>query len=350
MADWSITIVTVVQRLRRCRSFSLLHLVVVTSSPLALSSGPLLLSEGLWKFLSSSSQSQYRCAPALWVFFTGSRTEEEEAEALGHEQVIAIFLLGTYLVRDRLFNYRHASQKASQGTLLQLTLFCENAFEIGYWNREKIFSKMLPTSISRHPPEQRFWRSYNSLWHLSTKTCVVPMESWFHTLLIVGAGLITRGAKTENHQHQKQRERQVCLSSETLKLRRRDHKRRTGPHTFACCPFETNTFLAILTLVADFGPVWAHREIHDAKHVDRRRWRSILVWSHQLTQALTSIKRCSLFGKCLHWSCLKAVPSVPTFVIGGLRGSTATSGSCFSSPILVLPWVCRLSLTLFYSL
>ena len=38
-------------------------------------------------------------------------------------------------------------------------------------------------------------------------------------------------------------------------------------------------------------------------------------------------KRCLIFWKCLQWSCLKAV-SVRTFVIGGLWGSTATSGTC----------------------
>ena len=37
----------------------------------------------------------------------------------------------------------------------------------------------------------------------------------------------------------------------------------------------------------------------------------------------------SFFWKCLQWPCLKAV-LVPTFVIGGLRGSTATSGSSFN--------------------
>ena len=47
-------------------------------------------------------------------------------------------------------------------------------------------------------------------------------------------------------------------------------------------------------------------------------------WWHQLT---SDPKRCLLFWKCLQWSCLTAV-SVPAFVIGGLRGSTATSGSC----------------------
>ena len=66
-------------------------------------------------------------------------------------------------------------------------------------------------------------------------------------------------------------------------------------------------------------------KIRDAKHVDRCRGRSILVWLHQLT---SDLKRCLLFWKCLHWSCLKAVRSVSTCVIGGLRGSTATSGSC----------------------
>ena len=44
--------------------------------------------------------------------------------------------------------------------------------------------------------------------------------------------------------------------------------------------------------------------------------------------ASTDPKRCLLFWKCLQWSCLKAV-SVPAFVIGGLQGSTATSGSCY---------------------
>ena len=35
------------------------------------------------------------------------------------------------------------------------------------------------------------------------------------------------------------------------------------------------------------------------------------------------------FWKCLQWSCLKAVP-VPSFVLGGLRGSTTTNGSCLT--------------------
>ena len=39
-------------------------------------------------------------------------------------------------------------------------------------------------------------------------------------------------------------------------------------------------------------------------HVDRRRWRSILVWSRQLT---SDLMRCFLFWKCLHWSSLKVV-------------------------------------------
>ena len=49
-------------------------------------------------------------------------------------------------------------------------------------------------------------------------------------------------------------------------------------------------------------------------------------WSHQLTSDPRS-RDVYFFWKCLQWSCLKAV-SVPTFIIGGLWGSTATSGSC----------------------
>ena len=49
-------------------------------------------------------------------------------------------------------------------------------------------------------------------------------------------------------------------------------------------------------------------------------------WSHQLT---SDPKRCLLFWKCLQWSCLKAV-SVPTFIIGGLWGSAATSAVVFT--------------------
>ena len=68
---------------------------------------------------------------------------------------------------------------------------------------------------------------------------------------------------------------------------------------------------------------WACRSIYSQvdQHVDRRKWRSLLVWSHQLT---SDLKRCLLFWKCLRWSSRKVV-SVPSSVIGGLRGSTATS-------------------------
>ena len=58
-------------------------------------------------------------------------------------------------------------------------------------------------------------------------------------------------------------------------------------------------------------------------------------WSHQLT---SDPKSCLLFWKCLQCSCLKAV-SVPTFVIGGLWDSTATSGSCW--PLLKYMWESR---------
>ena len=50
------------------------------------------------------------------------------------------------------------------------------------------------------------------------------------------------------------------------------------------------------------------------------------LWSHQLT---SDSKISLLFWKYWQRPCLKAV-SVPPFVIGGLRGSTATSGSCYT--------------------
>ena len=56
----------------------------------------------------------------------------------------------------------------------------------------------------------------------------------------------------------------------------------------------------------------------------------LLVWSHQLT---SDLQRCLLFCKCLQWPCMRAV-LVPTFVIGGLRSSTATSGSCWMNAFL----------------
>ena len=62
---------------------------------------------------------------------------------------------------------------------------------------------------------------------------------------------------------------------------------------------------------------YACGSIFSLVHVDRRRWRSILVWSRQL---ISDLKRYSIFWKCLRWSSLKVV-SVPTSVIGGLRGS-----------------------------
>ena len=67
------------------------------------------------------------------------------------------------------------------------------------------------------------------------------------------------------------------------------------------------------------GYFWV--EIGEAEHVDRCSWKYTRVWSCQLT---SDLKRRLLFWKRLQWSCLKAV-SVPTFVLGGLRGSTTTS-------------------------
>ena len=79
-----------VQRWRRRRSFSFLsfcflHLVVVASSLLALSSGSLLLSERMTVLVSFSRQSHTGVLQLLEPFFTGSRSEEEGAEAHGPE-------------------------------------------------------------------------------------------------------------------------------------------------------------------------------------------------------------------------------------------------------------------------
>ena len=63
-------------------------------------------------------------------------------------------------------------------------------------------------------------------------------------------------------------------------------------------------------------------EIHDAEHVDRCSWKYTRVWLYQLTSDLRDVYFLDI--PCLHWWCLKAV-SVPTFVLGGLWGSTATS-------------------------
>ena len=66
-------------------SFLDLHLVVVASSLLALSSGSLLLSERMTVLVSFSRQSQTGVLQLLEPFFTGSRSEEEGAEAHGPE-------------------------------------------------------------------------------------------------------------------------------------------------------------------------------------------------------------------------------------------------------------------------
>ena len=71
--------------LAQARSFSFLHLVVVASSLLALSSGSLLMSERMTVSVSFSRQSQTGVLQLLEPFFTGSRSEEEGAEAHGPE-------------------------------------------------------------------------------------------------------------------------------------------------------------------------------------------------------------------------------------------------------------------------
>ena len=67
--------------------------------------------------------------------------------------------------------------------------------------------------------------------------------------------------------------------------------------------------------------------VDDTRHVDRCKWISTRVRSHQLTSDLREVY---CFGYACNgrvWSLVKAV-SLPSFVLGGLRGSTATSGSC----------------------
>ena len=66
-------------------SFGFLHLVVVASSLLALSSGSLLLSERMTILVSFSRQSHTGVLQILEPFFTGSRSEEEGVEAHGPE-------------------------------------------------------------------------------------------------------------------------------------------------------------------------------------------------------------------------------------------------------------------------
>ena len=73
------------QRWRRRRSFSFLHLLVVASSLPALSSGSLLLSERMTVLVSFSRQSQIGVLQLLEPFFTGSRSDGEGAEAHGPE-------------------------------------------------------------------------------------------------------------------------------------------------------------------------------------------------------------------------------------------------------------------------
>ena len=67
--------------------------------------------------------------------------------------------------------------------------------------------------------------------------------------------------------------------------------------------------------------------VDDTRHVNRCKLISTRVWSHQLTSDLREVY---FFGYACNgrvWSLVKAV-SLPSFVLGGLRGSTATSGSC----------------------
>ena len=66
-------------------SFCFLHLVVVASSLLALSSGSLLLSERMTVLVSFSRQSHTGVLQLLEPFFTGFQSEEEGAEAHGPE-------------------------------------------------------------------------------------------------------------------------------------------------------------------------------------------------------------------------------------------------------------------------
>ena len=75
------------------------------------------------------------------------------------------------------------------------------------------------------------------------------------------------------------------------------------------------------------GSFWV--EIRDAEHVDRCSWKCTQVDRINCSWPLTS-RDVYFFQKCLQWSYSKAV-SVPTFVFGGLRGSTATRGSCYVS-------------------
>ena len=186
--DRSTTTAEHVQRWRRRRSFSFLsfcflHLVVVASSLLALSSGSLLLSERMTVLVSFSRQSHTGVLQLLEPFFTGSRSEEEGAEAHGPQKidrrvggsffflssplelpairlegillltpslvglllqytrnpqqtgrkrkrssthrrspatnkVVEILILGTYLLRDRSFDYLRASPSNSRDTPL----------------------------------------------------------------------------------------------------------------------------------------------------------------------------------------------------------------------------------------
>ena len=86
------------------------------------------------------------------------------------------------------------------------------------------------------------------------------------------------------------------------------------------------------------GSFWV--VIRDAKHVDRSNNQSGLL-KHYNTGLIAStdldLKRCLLFRKCLRWSSLKAV-SVPTSVIGGLRGYTATSDLVRCMHVCVSSW------------
>ena len=67
-----------------------------------------------------------------------------------------------------------------------------------------------------------------------------------------------------------------------------------------------------------------------------------LFWFDRINWRLTSGDFLFLW-KCLHWSCLKAV-LLRTFVVGGMRGSTVTGGSCEKSTCSYSKIECRRTL------
>ena len=163
--------------------------------------------------------------------------KQAHCRSLATNKVVEILILGTYFLLDRSFDYLRASPSNSQDTPPW-------SYDFAFSKKpskeeEKTFQKCFRQGM-QPPPEKRVSLPKYSRPQLSTRTCEVPIESWFRALSKICVRSIIWPVRAGRWQREARNFSRGGRGSETQRPRPRGRASRTGPHTFRSVPFEKN--------------------------------------------------------------------------------------------------------------